>query len=114
MVHLSQHLGFAFETGEALRICRQSRWQHLHRDFALELRIDGAVHLTHSPAPDDGLDLVMPELVTGRQGHRIAPFYPSATGSRFSAWQAKQARGRILGSLGGHSERITRKPEVIY
>ena len=58
MIERRQHLRFAREAREAIRIVSDSRQQHLDRDVAIQLRIAGAIHLAHASGAEGGEDFV--------------------------------------------------------
>jgi len=48
IVQGGEHFGFALEPGETLRIAGDRRRQDLNGDLAFEVRIGGAIQLTHT------------------------------------------------------------------
>lgn len=57
MVELSEKLSFALEAREAFLVLRELLRQDLDRDLALQLRVGGAIHLTHAAFTQLGGDL---------------------------------------------------------
>jgi hypothetical protein len=95
MIHLRQNLRLSLKPCKLPRTGCEIGWQNLDRDIALQLSVERSIHLAHPPAPDQGLDCVMSELVSARQGHWIAPFYPSATGARLSVRKRRRQEVRL-------------------
>src|SRR5262245_48881539 len=58
---------FAFETGHAVGVLREGVWQHLDRDFAIQLRVGGAVDGAHATFSKFGLDAMVGN--AGRRSH---------------------------------------------
>jgi hypothetical protein len=71
MVQRRKHLGFALETRETLRVLRDSGRKNLDRYVAIQLRVPGAVHLSHATRAEGRKDLVGTELRTGRQRQMV-------------------------------------------
>ena len=71
MVERGQHLRFALETGEAIRIAREGVRQDLQRDLAIQLGIARAIDLAHAAGPEGGEDLVRAEADAGLQGRQL-------------------------------------------
>ena len=65
MVQGSERSGFALESRETLRILRESLGQDLDGNVPPEVRIRGAVHLTHAPGSDLSADLVWAQARAG-------------------------------------------------
>jgi hypothetical protein len=84
MVQRGEHLGFALKAGEAIRIRREGLGQNLQRDVAIELRVAGAIHLSHPARPKERDDLVGAETGARRKGHgmsaRVDRSYPHFAG----------------------------------
>ncbi len=73
MLELREDLRFALEARQALLILRESRWQDLDRDFALQARVDRAVYLSHSAFAELGGDLVGAEALSDHAVAILAP-----------------------------------------
>ena len=71
MVELGNRAGFAIEALTRLRVGRKGRWEDLDGDGAIEPRIAGFVHLSHSTRADQRQDLVRAESGSGLQRHRV-------------------------------------------
>ena len=69
MIEGGKQFCFALEPGEALAVARDRHGQHLHRHCALQVRIDGAIHLTHSACADLRGDFVRAEARAWGEGH---------------------------------------------
>jgi hypothetical protein len=65
MIERGQNPRFALESGTALGILRNRRRQHFDRNFALELRVLGSIHLAHAARADFGFYAVPTELLSG-------------------------------------------------
>src|SRR5215469_16598863 len=78
--------GYAPPAAEICQLhCRRECFgQYFYCHFAIEPGVSGAIHGAHATLAELAGDVVVPELVAQRETHGIAPFYPSATGSRFS------------------------------
>jgi hypothetical protein len=61
------------EATAAVLVTDAVRRQHFDRDFAIQSRIAGAIHLAHPTCADEGQDLVRPECRTGRERHLFGP-----------------------------------------
>ena len=61
VVEAGQHLGFALESGESIRVNREGLMEDFQRNIAAELRA----------LADEGGDVVVPEAVTDGQGHEL-------------------------------------------
>ena len=73
VVERREGASFTLEAREALRVARHVRRKNLQRDFAPELRVGGAIHLTHSPRANCGVDSVMCECTSDQtQTPRVA------------------------------------------
>ena len=69
------------EPGEPVRISRESVWEDLQGNLAVELRVGGLPDLAHAAFPEEGGDVVMPEAGTGAESHDQGPkgsFYAEA------------------------------------
>ena len=71
VVQRGEHLRFAFEAREPIGIEGEGFRQDLDRDFAIELRVACAVHLTHPADADDGADLIRTETRAGSKGQQV-------------------------------------------
>src|SRR5436190_10426860 len=69
MVKRGKDLGFTSESSETIRIGSEQRGQDLQRNVATELRIAGAVDLSHSTGAEERDDFVGAEASAGSQGH---------------------------------------------
>src|SRR5687767_1172012 len=69
MVQSRERLCFAGEAGQAFAIAREDLRQHLDRDVAIELRIAGAIHLSHAARAQRSDDFVRTETGARRQDH---------------------------------------------
>ena len=69
MIESGEELRLAPEAGDALGIERDGGGQDLQRDVAPELRIVGAIDLSHSSSAEQRSHLVGAESVAGVQGH---------------------------------------------
>ncbi len=65
MIQRRQHLRFAAESREAIRIVGDRRQQHLDRDVAIQLGIARAIHLAHAAGAEGGEDFVRAEARAG-------------------------------------------------
>ena len=74
MVQGGEEGGLALEAGEALGVLSYRFWQHLDRDLAAELRVAGAIHLSHPALPERGEDLEDAEAGSGGEGHGLSSF----------------------------------------
>ena len=54
----SERLRFARKPGEAIRVEREELRQDLDRDVTIELRVVGAIHLTHAARAKQRNDLI--------------------------------------------------------
>jgi hypothetical protein len=61
MIEGSEHLRFALESRDAIRIERERFRQHLDGDFAAELRIARAIDLAHATGPERADDFIRSE-----------------------------------------------------
>ena len=68
MIERREHLGFATESRQAVRIIRDRREQHFDRDVAIQLAVASAVDLPHAAGPEVGEDLIRAEARAGSQG----------------------------------------------
>ncbi len=69
MIEGGQRLRLALEAHQAIGVRRERLGRHLQRHVAIELRVAGAVNLTHTADPDEGDDLVGAEPAAGDEGH---------------------------------------------
>ena len=58
MIQRCQHLGFAFESREPIRILGKGFRQYFDRDVAIKFFIARAIHLTHPARADLRADFV--------------------------------------------------------
>ncbi len=72
MVQRRQHLRFALEPGQPVRVGGHRRRQHLDCDVALQLAIAGAVDLAHSARAEGRGNRVRPEDCAGRERHHAS------------------------------------------
>jgi hypothetical protein len=72
MVQRGEHFRFALKARESVVIRRQCRRQDLDRDLALQLRVGGAIDLSHPAFADRRGDFVDAETGTGCQGPKVA------------------------------------------
>ena len=63
MIERRQHLGLAFESGQALRIAGQRFGQHLDGDIAFQTGIVGAIHHAHAAFAKLADDLIRTKLL---------------------------------------------------
>ena len=70
MVEAGQHLRFPLEPGEAIRVSRKGVGEDLQRDVAAQLRVGGAIHLSHGPFTNEGGHVTVPEPGADFEGHR--------------------------------------------
>ena len=63
---------FLREALHAVAVSRKRCWQNLDGNGAVQPRIVGAIHFAHSARADQGLDLVRPQLCSGRECHEWA------------------------------------------
>jgi len=100
MVEQGEDLGFAAETGDALRIVRERGRQDLQRNVTSELRVLSAVDLAHAAAPDERDDFVGAEASARSESHavsdwsRIIPSEGARSGSDVSRLGAIQVGPR--------------------
>ena len=71
VVQRGQHLRFALETGEAIRIAGEGVRQDLQRDVAIQLGIARAIHLAHAAGAEGGEDFVRAEARAGVEGQTM-------------------------------------------
>ena len=65
MIQQGERARLAFETGEALRVGGQVRWQYLDRDIATKRRVPRAIDLAHAADTQLGSDFVDAESASG-------------------------------------------------
>ena len=65
MIQRCQHLGFALEAGEPIRILRKGLRQYFDRDIAIQLFVARPIHLTHSALAQLRADFVTTEFCAG-------------------------------------------------
>ena len=71
VVQRGKDFRFTLKASQALRVGSQSRWQHLHRHVALQLRVGRPVDLPHPALADLGGDLVRAEAGAGSEGQTV-------------------------------------------
>ena len=64
VIERGDRLGLAREARAELRVTRQLRREHLHRDLAVQARIARLIHLAHASGTDQGEDFVGAEPCT--------------------------------------------------
>ena len=69
MIQRRQHLGFAPESREPIRIQRERFGQHLQRHVAIQLRVARAIHLPHPARTEDSKDFIGAEARAGSEYH---------------------------------------------
>ena len=67
MIERREHFGLALEAREAIRIRRQRRRQDFDRHLTLQLRIGGAVDLSHAAYAEQSDDFIRAEACAGCQ-----------------------------------------------
>ena len=80
VVETGQHLRFALEPGDPIRIGGEGVGQDLQSDIAAELGVGGAIDLAHPALPDEGGDFVVPDAVADVESH--LSWRPKARGRR--------------------------------
>ena len=68
VIQRCEHLRFATESGEAIGIVGNGGKQDLDRNVAIQLRVAGAIDLTHPARTERGEDLERTETGAGNQG----------------------------------------------
>jgi len=58
IVQRGEHLRFTLEAGDTLGVRGEGIGQDLYRDIPPELRITGAIHLTHAPSAKKAQDFI--------------------------------------------------------
>ena len=69
MIERGQHLGFALESGQPIRIRRERLGKHLDRHVSVKVGVSGSIHLPHTAFADLGGDLIRAEGGAGLEGH---------------------------------------------
>ena len=69
MVQCREDFGFALEACQPVGICRNGLRQNLDRDLPLQVRIGGAIDLTHAAHADLGGDFIRAESSTRSESH---------------------------------------------
>ena len=108
VVERREHFGFALESREALWIARDVWRKDLERDFALQLRIAGAVHLAHSTSAEHAGDLKRADACAGGERHAgaIVVHSPRYLAGQFpEATAGTLARAKLEVSVTGHNRR---------
>src|SRR5439155_5623893 len=72
LVQRSEHFGFSLKPANTVRNPGELRGQDFDRHFAFQLRVAGAVHLSHSALAEQGGDFIGTELRTGSKSHTFA------------------------------------------
>ena len=75
MVQRGENLGFTLQAGETFGIGGERVGEHFDRDSTLQVRVDGAIDLTHPPGANLRGDLVGTEPGARSQRH-VGTFYP--------------------------------------
>ena len=103
MVQRCEHLRFALESRDAIRITDERGGEDLNRDVAIEFRIARAVDLAHAAGADGGDDFISAKARTGTQRHW-----------RALAWAPTRclASARRLARLGGPQAPIPPAPTL--
>jgi hypothetical protein len=70
MIQRGEDFGFALEPCDAIGVVDERVGQDFQRDIAIQLRIAGAIDLTHAAGSDGGEDLVWSEPGAGLKSHR--------------------------------------------
>ena len=86
MIQRRQNFGLALKPAHSRGIMRKLLWQDLDRDLAFQLRVPGAIHLSHAALAEQTSDLMRTELRTDGQRHDFEADYKS-----------KKVSGRITG-----------------
>ena len=105
VVESREELRLTSEAGQALGIGRYLDGQHLDRHLAVELRVGGAVDLSHAAGADGGGDLVRPEARAGGEAQIAAPVCLSGNDGHSTAVTVKD---RTHGRAGSRFERYRR------
>ena len=80
MIEGGKQFCFALEPREPLAVARDRHGQHLDRHRALQVRIDGAIHLTHAADADLRGDFVRTEARAGGEGHEWRDYMGEGSG----------------------------------
>ena len=75
MIQGREHFGFALKTRQAIGIVRESGWQNLDGDVALQACVTRAIHLAHAAGAEHRVDFIRTETRTAFERHACA-FYP--------------------------------------
>src|SRR4030095_7784544 len=70
MIDRRQHLGFAPESRQAIRIDRETLWKNLECDVPIQPAVASVIHLAHSTRTNHRADFVDAELAAGTKHHR--------------------------------------------
>src|SRR5262249_9790259 len=97
MVERGQHLRFAPEPRESIRIGRDRRGEHLQRDVASELAVAGSIDFAHSTCADDGQNLVRAQMGAGLKRHppSIATYDRYDGYDRYDRYQERAGAGQL-------------------
>ena len=63
------------ESCEPFGVRHEEIGQHFDRDVAIQLRVAGAIHDTHTPGPKGGEDLIRAKPGAGGEGQRLPVDY---------------------------------------
>ena len=69
MVERRQHLRFAVEARQSLRVVGEDVRENFDRDVTVQLRVARPIDLAHAAGPEGGQDFVRAEAGSGGQGH---------------------------------------------
>ena len=71
MIQRREHFGFALKARQAIGIVRESGWQNLDGDVALQARVTRAIHLAHAAGAEHRVDFVRTETRTAFERHCV-------------------------------------------
>ena len=71
VVEAGEDVRFPLEPGEPIGVRCEGVGEDLQGDIAAQLRIGGAIDLSHAPLADKGGDVVVPETGADGQGHEL-------------------------------------------
>ena len=66
-----EHFRFALKARDSLRVGNEKLRQDFDGDFPIELRVAGAIHLTHPAGAEGGEDLERPKPGAGGEGQQV-------------------------------------------
>ena len=69
MVEAGEDLRLPLEPGEPIRVSREGVGQDFQRDIAAQLRVGGAIDLSHPPFANEGGHVVGPEAGADGESH---------------------------------------------